>query len=192
MTTITLNLKPLFTLDDEAFEQLCHHNPEMRLERASTGELVAMVPVGSESGYFNLNLSGQLWLWNQQSQLGVAFDSSAGFTLPNRAIRSPDASWIYQARWDQLTSQQKRKFAPICPDFVLELMSPSDDLAAIQGKLEEYRENGAGLGWLIDPESQQVHIYRSNQPTQILEHPNTLSGEEVLPGFTMSLVAIWP
>lgn len=183
MTTITL--------DDEAFEQLCHYNPEMRLERASTGELVAMVPVGSESGYFNLNLSGQLWLWNQQTQLGVAFDSSAGFTLPNGAIRSPDASWIYQARWDQLTSQQKRKFAPICPDFVLELMSPSDDLAAIQGKLEEYRENGAGLGWLIDPESQQVHIYRSNQPTQILEYPNTLSGEEVLPGFTMSLVAIW-
>jgi Uma2 family endonuclease len=191
MTAITLNLKPFLVLDNEAFEQLCHFNPEMRLERASTGELIAMVPVGSESGYYNLSLSAQLWLWNQQTQLGVTFDSSAGFTLPNGAIRSPDASWIEQARWDRLTPQQKRKFAPICPDFVLELMSPSDELAVIQGKLEEYRDNGAQLGWLIAPEIQQVYIYRPDQPVQVLDRPNVLSGEEVLPGLVLNLETLW-
>lgn len=189
MTSANLDLKPLLALTDEAFEQ-CRHNPEMRLERASTGELLARTPVGNESGSSNLNLSAQLWLWNQQTRLGVAFDSSTGFTLPNGAIRSPDTSWIRQARWDRLTLQQRRKFAPICPDFVLELMSPSDDLAATQGKLEEYRDNGAQLGWLIDPETQRVHIYRPEQPTRILDYPNTLSGEQTLPGFTLNLVDI--
>jgi Uma2 family endonuclease len=189
---ITLNLKPFLILDNEAFEQLCHHNPEMRLERAGTGELIAMVPVDSESGAYNLSLSAQLWFWNLEAQWGIAFDSSAGFTLPNGAIRSPDASWIQQVRWERLTPQQKRKFAPICPDFVLELMSPSDDLTVIQGKLEEYRDNGAQLGWLIAPETQEVHIYRSGQPIEILNRPNTLSGEEILPGFVLNIETIWP
>jgi len=128
---ITLKLKPLLTLSDEAFEQLCHHNPETRLERTATGELIAMAPTGSESGYFNASLIAQLWLWNQQTQLGVVFDSAAGFTLPNGAIRSPDVSWIRQDRWDTLTPKQKRKFAPVCPDFVLELLSPTDELTDI-------------------------------------------------------------
>ncbi|WP_218082164.1 Uma2 family endonuclease [Anthocerotibacter panamensis] len=192
MTTIILKLKPLLTLSDAAFEQLCHHNPEMRLERTATGELIAMAPTVSESGYYNASFIAQLWNWNQQTQLGVVFDSSAGFTLPNGAIRSPDASWIRQECWDSLLPQQKRKFAPICPDFVLELLSPSDELTETQGKLEEYLANGTRLGWLIDTQSQQAMIYRPEQPIEVLHRPALLLGEEVLPGFTLQLQFLWP
>ena len=192
MTAITLKLKPLLSLSDETFAQLCHHNPEMRLERTANGELIAMAPTGSESGSYNASFIAQLWNWNQQTQLGVVFDSSAGFTLPNGAIRSPDASWIRQERWDSLLPQQKRKFAPICPDFVLELLSPSDELTDIQGKLEEYLANGAQLGWLIDPQSQQVLIYHPEQAIEVLHRPALLLGEEVLPGFTLQLQTLWP
>jgi Uma2 family endonuclease len=191
MTALTLTLRPTLQLTDEEFEQLCHSNPELRLERTATGELILMSPTGSESSFYNADLSGQLWLWNCQNQLGVTFDSSAGFTLPNRAIRSPDASWIEQRRWDALSPAQRRKFAPICPDFVIELKSPSDELNDLQAKMQEYIANGTRLGWLIDPETKKVEIYRPDQPVETLENPSTLSGEAILPEFTLNLRSIW-
>ncbi len=188
---IALNLRPTLQLTDEVFEQLCRQNPDLRLERTAQGELIAMAPAGSESSRQNLSLSAQLWQWNQQTKLGVTFDSSAGFTLPNGAIRSPDAAWIAQARWDALTPAQRRRFAPLCPDFVLELQSPSDDLATLQAKLQEYIANGAQLGWLIAIEPQRVYAYRPGQPVQIWERPVRLAGDPVLPNFVMDLTPIW-
>lgn len=188
---IALNLRPTLQLTDEVFAQLCQQNPDLRLERTAQGELIAMSPAGSESGRQNLSLSAQLWQWNHQAKLGVAFDSSAGFTLPNGAIRSPDAAWIEQTRWDNVSPEQRRKFAPLCPDFVLELKSPSDELSILQAKLQEYMDNGAQLGWLIDSENQQVYCYRAEQPVQQLDRPSNLSGETVLPNFVMDLTLIW-
>jgi Uma2 family endonuclease len=187
---IALNLRPTLSLTNETFAELCQTNPELRLERNAQGELVIMAPTGSESGRQNLSLSAQLWYWNQQSKQGVVFDSSAGFTLPNGAIRSPDTAWISQARWEAITPEQRRRFAPICPDFVLELKSPSDDLGPLQKKLMEYMENGTQLAWLIDPETQQVHCYHPGKTVQILQRPRTLAGETVLPGFVMDLTLI--
>jgi Uma2 family endonuclease len=188
---IALKLRPTLQLTDEVFEQLCQQNPDLRLERTAQGELIAMAPAGSESGRQNLSLSAQLWQWNQQTKLGVTFDSSAGFTLPNGAIRSPDAAWVEQSRWERLTSEQRRKFAPLCPDFVLELKSPTDDLTTLQAKLQEYIDNGAQLGWLIDPETQCVYCYRPSQAVQLLERPVSLCGDPVLPNFVMDFTLIW-
>ncbi|MFN4279787.1 Uma2 family endonuclease [Thermosynechococcus sp.] len=188
---ITLHLHPTLQLTDEVFEQLCHQNPDLRLERSAQGELIAMAPAGSETGYRNADLLGQLWQWNRQMQLGVVFDSSAGFTLPNGAIRSPDAAWVAKSRWERLTPAQRRQFAPLCPDFVLELKSPADDLATLQAKLQEYMDNGAQLGWLIDPEARQVYCYRPEQAVQRIDHPAVLSADPVLPNFVMDLGLIW-
>jgi Uma2 family endonuclease len=188
---ISLNLRPSLELTDEVFEQLCRQNPELRLERTAQGELVAMAPVGSESGLRSADLLGQLWQWNRRTNLGLVFDSSTGFALPNGAIRSPDAAWVARERWQQLTPEQRRRFAPLCPDFVLELRSPSDDLATLQAKLQEYLENGSQLGWLIDPESQRVYVYCPGQPVQVLERPTCLEGDPVLPGFVADLNLVW-
>lgn len=188
---IALTLRPTLQLTDEVFEQICQQNPELRLERTAHGELIAMAPAGSESGRQNLSLSAQLWQWNRQAKLGVTFDSSAGFTLPNGAIRSPDAAWVECSRWERLSPEQRRKFAPLCPDFVLELKSPSDELANLQAKLEEYRANGAQLGWLIDPDQQQVYRYCPGQPVQGFHRPDTLSGDPILPGFVMDFTGLW-
>jgi Uma2 family endonuclease len=188
---ITLDLRPDLTLTDQAFEQLCHSNPDLRLERTAQGELIAMAPSGSETGYYNSDISGQLWQWNRKLQQGITFDSSSGFTLPNRAIRAPDAAWIEKSRWQAIPAEQRRKFAPICPDFVIELKSPSDDLTVLQGKLEEYRDNGVRLGWLIDPENYQVFCYRPQRAVEIFDNPRNLSGEDVLVGFVLDLQVIW-
>jgi Uma2 family endonuclease len=188
---ITLNLQPHLQLTNETFEQLCRNNPDLRLERTAQGKLVAMSPTGSESGRQNLGLSAQLWVWNQQTGLGVAFDSSTGFTLPNGAIRAPDAAWIEKQRWERLSRQQRRRFAPICPDFVVELLSPTDALETLQIKLQEYMDNGAKLGWLIDPDTRQVYIYRPQTPVEILDQPTSLSGETILPNFEINLELIW-
>ena len=191
MTALTLNLHSAIELTDERLEQICQSNRDLRFERTSNGELVVMSPAGSETGRQNMGLSGQLWLWNRQVRLGVGFDSSAGFKLPNGAIPSPDASWIKQERWDTLNASQKRKFAPICPDFVVELCSKSDRLVEVQAKMQEYLDNGTRLGWLIDPESKQVQIYRQNQTIEVQNAPNSLSGEDILPGFELDLQEIW-
>lgn len=191
MTALTLNLRSTMELTDERFEQICHSNQDLRFERTAEGELIIMPPTGSETGSQNSSLNAQLWLWNRQTRLGIGFDSSAGFTLPNGAIRSPDASWIEQRRWNNLTSEEKRKFAPICPDFVVELCSPSDRLADVQSKMQEYLDNGTRLGWLIIPEIRQVEIHRLNRDVEILSNPVSVSGEDVLPGFELDLQDIW-
>ena len=162
MSALTLRL-PL-RLSERRFLQICQANPELHLERTATGELIVMSPTGSETGLWNTQLTGQLWWWNEQQDLGEVFDSSTGFRLPNSADRSPDASWVAKDRWLALTPAQRRRFAPLCPDFVAELRSPSDDLASLQAKMREYVANGARLGWLIDTGMQRVEIYRPGQP----------------------------
>jgi len=187
MTAITFSLKTLFDLTDEAFYELCRSNPNVKFERTAMGELVVMSPTGGESGQRNADIIVDLGLWNRQTQLGVTFDSSTGFKLPNGAERSPDAAWVRGDRWEALTPEQRRKFPPLAPDFVVELRSPSDDLNTLQAKMKEYIDNGVQLGWLINPQDQQVEIYRSGQPVELLQSPQNLSGETVLPGFILDL-----
>jgi Uma2 family endonuclease len=191
MTSFTVDLDSVIDLTDEQFYQLCQKNRDLKFERSATGELIIMAPTGGETGNRNAGLTAQLWIWNQQQKLGQVFDSSTGFRLPNGANRSPDVAWIQQARWDALTPEQKAGFIPLCPDFVIELLSPSDRLTTLQEKMQEYRANGAQLGWLIDRASQQVEIYRRDREVEILKSPITLSGEEMLPGFVLNLEAIW-
>ncbi|PSB18195.1 Uma2 family endonuclease [Phormidesmis priestleyi ULC007] len=199
LTSLTLNLKPALELTDEQFEQICRANRDLRFERTSQGELIVMSPTGGETGNWNSGLTGQLWFWNQQKKLGKSFDSSTGFKLPNGATRplrylrssASDATWVQQDRWDSLTPEQKKKFIPLCPDFVIELRSPTDDLEDARAKIREYLENGASLGWLINPQDQQVEIYRPGQPIEILDRPNPLSEETVLPEFILDLREIW-
>lgn len=191
MTTLTLNLNPIIKLTDEQFFELCQENENIRLERTAKGELIIMSPAGGETSNSNAGLTAQIWIWNQQKKLGKVFDSSGGFKLPNGANRAPDASWVKLERWDALTPEQQKKFPPICPDFVVELMSPSDSLKETQEKMKEYRDNGAILGWLINRKSRQVEIYRPNQEVEILQSPTTVSGEDILPGFVLSLESIW-
>ena len=179
------------TISHEQFVQLAWVNQNLQLERTATGELIVMPPTGSDTGNKNADILGQLWLWNRQTQLGQIFDSSSGFHLPNGADRSPDVSWIGQDRWDTLTPEEKSGFAPLCPDFVLELRSKHDSLELLQQKMQEYQENGAKLGWLIDRNRKKVEIYRPNKSVEVQNFPNSLSGEDVLPGFTLDLTEIW-
>ncbi len=177
-------------VDEDDFARLCATNRDLRLERTVQGELIVMTPAGSESGARNAKLTIRLGVWAESDGTGVVFDSSAGFTLPDGAIRSPDASWIRKERWDALTAEQRRRFAPICPDFVVELCSPSDDREAVAAKLREYLDNGARLGWLIDPAAGTVALYRPGRAVETLVKPASLSGEDVLPGFTLDLKGI--
>lgn len=187
MIALTLNLKPIMQLTDDAFYALCQANPEVKLERTAQGELIVMPPTGGETGNRNIKLSTRLENWAEQDGTGIAFDSSTMFQLPNGAYRSPDAAWISLARWEALTSEQREAFPPICPDFVVELRSPSDSLKMIQDKMQEYMDNGACLGWLIDPKTQQVEIYRQAQEKEVLRSPTHISGEVVLSGFVLDL-----
>jgi hypothetical protein len=172
----------------EQFEQLAIVNRDLRLERTSTGELIVNPPTGSESGRRNLNLSTQFGLWCMKNEeLGEGFDSSTAFTLPNGAIRSPDASWVSRKLWDSLSATEKKGFAQVTPEFVVELRSPSDSLDTLREKMCEYIDNSSLLGWLINPQDNQVEIYRKGQALELLENPTELSGEEVLPGFFLNL-----
>jgi Uma2 family endonuclease len=179
------------TISHEQFVQLAWVNQNLQLERTATGELIVMPPTGSDTGNKNADILGQLWLWNRQTQLGQIFDSSSGFHLPNGADRSPDVSWISQDRWDTLTPEEKSGFAPLCPDFVLELRPKHDSLESLQQKMQEYQENGAKLGWLIDRNRKKVEIYRPKKSVEVQNSPNSLSGEDILPGFTLDLSEIW-
>jgi len=179
------------TISHEQFVQLAWVNQNLQLERTATGELIVMPPTGSDTGNKNADILGQLWLWNRQTQLGQIFDSSSGFHLPNGADRSPDVSWIGQDRWDTLTPEEKSGFAPLCPDFVLELRSKHDSLESLQQKMQEYQENGAKLGWIIDRSRKKVEIYRPKKSVEVQNSPNSLSGEDILPGFTLDLSEIW-
>jgi Uma2 family endonuclease len=191
MTFMTVNFNSIINLTEEQFYQLCINNPDTKFERNADGEIIIMSPTGGETGKRNTDLVGQFWLWNRQTKLGEVFDSSTGYTLPNGANRSPDVSWIKKERWHKLTKEQKQKFIPIAPDFVLELMSPSDILQQTQAKMREYQDNGVKLGWLINPETRQVEIYRQEQDVDLLDSPNVLSGEYILPGFVLDLTNIW-
>lgn len=177
-------------LTDEQFWQLCQKNQEWKFERTASGELLIMSPTGGETGNRNIEIAYQLQGWSRKNNLGKAFDSSTGFKLPNGADRSPDASWITIEKWESLSAEQRRKFLPLCPDFVLELRSPTDSNKKIREKMQEYIENGARLGWLINVEARQVEIYRQGRDVEILENPKTLSGEDVLPGFIFDLTTI--
>ena len=185
--TLTTPLELNIELTDEQFFQLCQNNRDLQFERTATGELIIMPPTGSDTGNRNIDISYQLQCWSRQNNLGKAFDSSTGFKLPNGAERSPDASWVRIERWNALTSEQQNKFAPLCPDFVVELRSPSDSLEKLRSKMREYIENGAKLGWLIDRQNRRVEVYRANQEVEIISSPTHLSGEDVLPGFVLDL-----
>ena len=185
-TSIELSIN----LTDEQFFELCQHNRDYQFERTASGELIIMPPTGSETSIRNADLTYQLQAWNRETKLGVAFDSSGGFKLPNGADRSPDASWVKKERWDALTPEQKDSFAPLCPDFVVELRSKTDSLKKLQDKMQEYIDNGARLGWLIDRQNRRVEIYRLGQDVEILQNPATVSGEDVLPGFVLDLAEI--
>jgi Uma2 family endonuclease len=190
VNTITLDLRSLHLTNQQLFD-LCQVNRDMRLELTPQREMMVMTPAGGETGSRNSSLNAQLWLWNDQKHLGVVFDSSTGFILPNGATRSPDAAWIPQARWDALSKEERRRFLPLCPDFVVELRSPSDTLQILQEKMREYRDNGARLGWLIDPQTSTVEIYRQGQDGETLDNPATVSGEDVLPGFVLDMTKVW-
>jgi len=195
MDAATVSLPPTLQLSidltDEQFFQLCQNNRDLQFERTASGELIIMPPTGGETGNRNFEITVGLGIWNKQYNLGKGFDSSSGFKLPNGANRSPDASWVKQERWEALSPQQKRKFIPLCPDFVVELLSPIDSLKQTQLKMQEYIDNGARLGWLIDAKTRRVEIYRPNQDVELLENPVTLSGEDVLPGFVLDISAIF-
>lgn len=191
MTAFTIDLSPITHFTSDQFDRLCAANPDIKFERTSTGELVIMAPTGGETGMNNATLSARFVVWNEQAQLGGVFDSSTCFRLPQGGDRSPDVAWVERSRWNALTADQKRKFPPLCPDFVLELLSPSDNLSATQAKMQEYLNSGARLGWLLNPETRQVEIYQPGQPVEILQAPVTLSGEAVLPGFTIDLSWLW-
>ncbi len=191
MTALTLQMPPSLKFTDEEFEQIVAFNQELRLELTEQGELIIMSPTGGETGNRNFDLTGQIWFWNRKKNLGKAFDSSTGFKLPNGATRSPDASWIKMERWDALTPQQRKKFLPLCPDFAVELVSESDDVEDTRKKMLEYIANGLKLGWLINPKDKQVEIYRPHKEVEILESPTQLSGEDILPDFTLDLQTIF-
>ena len=183
--TTTLNLKPLIRLTQEDFYQLCQVNPEVPLELSSNGELIIMTPVGGETGNQEANLIASVVMWNLQTKLGLVFSSSTVFNLPNGGSRSPDVAWIRKEKWEALTPLQRQKFPPICPDFVIELRSPSDTLKPLQEKMQEYLQSGLSLGWLINPQDNTVEIYRSQKSVERLTLPVSLSGEDVLPGFNL-------
>lgn len=191
MNAYTINFDAITKIDDEQFYQLCRYNPELNLERNQEGEIIIMPPTGGETGNNNSELNAEFVIWNRQKKLGKIFDSSTCFKLPKGSNRSPDVAYIKQERWDQLTDEEKKKFSPIAPDFVLELMSPSDSLKDIQEKMKEYIDNGVKLAWLINPEKKQVEIYRQAQEKEVLEHPKTISGEDILPDFVLDLSIIW-
>ncbi|MDJ0615388.1 MAG: Uma2 family endonuclease [Calothrix sp. MO_192.B10] len=191
MEAVTIDFKPILDLTDEQFFQLCQANKDLRFERNATGELIIMPPVGGESSNRNGRINQQLFNWADLDGTGIAFDSSGGFKLPNGADRSPDASWVKLERWNALTTEQQTRFLPLSPDFVIELLSPSDSLKATQKKMEEDQENGVRLGWLINRKLRQVEVYRIGQEVEILENPSSLSGEDVLPGFVLDLEKIW-
>lgn len=187
----TITIPQTFKVTHEQFQQIAAVNRDLRLERTATGELIVMPPTGSDTGKRNLDIEGQVWLWNRQTKLGVAFNSSTGFQLPSGADRSPDASWVKLERWQTLTAKEQEGFAPICPDFVVELRSKSDNMEPLREKMREYIANGARLGWLIDRKNKKVEIYRHDRDVEILDNPSTLSGEDVLPGFILDLTDVW-
>lgn len=190
-TPLTVSLPAIAPMTREQFYEFCQANRDLRIERTATGEVVIMPPAFSDTGNRNFNLAVQLGIWAEQDGTGLGFDSSSGFTLPNGATRSPDATWIKAEKWNALTEAEKASFAPICPDFVIALRSASDTLTGLKAKMQEYIDNGTSLGWLIDRNNRTVYIYRPNQDSQVLEDPDQVSGDPELSGFSLSMAKIW-
>ncbi len=188
---MVLHLRPVLEMTDDDFYEFCRLNRDLRIERNAEGEIIVMAPAGSESSSRNGHLSMQLFAWAKADGTGVAFDSSGGFVLANRATRGPDAAWVLRSRLREISAERKKKFLPLCPDFVVELISPSDRLRLVQQKMQEYMANGARLGWLIDPEPRQVYIYRPGHSVQQLDKPDTIDAGPDLPGFVLELPDIW-
>ncbi|MBZ8183042.1 Uma2 family endonuclease [Oscillatoria salina] len=186
MTTV-LNLDPITKLTVSQFYQLCLANPDLLLERSPTGELIIVTPLGGESGSQQANLIASVVIWNRQTKLGIAFSSQTIFSLPGSGSRAPDASWVELSRWEALSEEERSGFPPICPDFLIELRSKSDRLQPLQAKMQEYLRSGLRLGWLINPQDRQVEIYRQMQDVEVVETPVILSGEDVLPGFSLEI-----
>src|SRR6266850_6071437 len=186
---LLVNVKDVIT--PEQFEELCRANRDLRLELTSTGELIVMPPTGSRTGISNAHLTYQLLAWAEKDRRGVTFDSSSGFTLPNNAKRSPDAAWIKSERWDALTEHEQERFAPLCPDFVVEIRSRSDNLPRLQNKMREYISNGALMAWLIDLVKRRVYIYKPDQGVNVLENPDVVSDASLLPGFELRMPQLW-
>ncbi len=186
-----LDGEPFVSLTEDEFFEFCQRTQDVRIERNAKGEILIMLPAGGATGNRNIEIAMQLQWWSKRDGTGIAFDSSGGFRLPNQATRSPDASWIPRWRYDQLTEREQERFLPLCPDFAIELKSPSDSLAALKRKMDEYIANGLQLGWLIDPKRKTVHIYRPPLPVEVLDNPNTLSADPILPGFVLDLTEIW-
>jgi len=178
-------------MTDDQFFEFCQANRDLRLERTAEGDILIMPPAGFESGHLNINIASQLHCWAKRDGTGIALNSSAGFRLPNHATRNPDAAWVLKSRLKGFSREEKRKFLALCPDFVVELKSPTDRLADLEDKMEEYLENGARLGWLIDPDRRRVFVYRPGEPAQCLENPLQLAGDPVLPGFVLELKEVW-
>ncbi|MGI9167046.1 MAG: Uma2 family endonuclease [Pyrinomonadaceae bacterium] len=189
-SVLALNIESI-SLNDDQFAQLCLDNRDLRLELTSKGELIIMPPTGSKTGLRSAIIIQRLANWAERNRRGLAFDSSTGFTLPDGSKRSPDASWVRRERWDALSKEQQDGFAPIAPDFLIELLSPSDSWNLLQQKMLDYLDNGVRLAWLIDPEQRRVYIYRPDQPVEILENPATVSADSLLPGFDLDLQEIY-
>jgi len=191
MNTYTINFDIVAKINDEQFSQLCRDNPELKLERNQKGEIIVMSPTGGETGKKNADLIIDFGIWNRRKKIGQIFDSSTCFQFPDGSNRSPDVAYIKQERWEKLIPEERETFPPIAPDFVLELMSKTDSLKRLQEKMQEYRDNGVKLGWLINPMKNQVEIYRQGQEKEVLDDPKTLSGEDILPEFILDLSTIW-
>jgi Uma2 family endonuclease len=188
---LVLHFQPILNkLSDEEFYEFCRANDELLIERTAEGDIIIMPPTGGKTGIRNSKLIAQLVIWNESVDRGQVFDSSTIFALPNGAQRSPDLAWVSNERWQALTQEQQEKFPPLCPDFVAELRSRTDSLKTLQEKMQEYIDNGAQLGWLIDPTERRIHIYRTGG-VEILDNPQSVSGEQVLPGFTLNVQSLW-
>jgi Uma2 family endonuclease len=191
MTVDISSLMALPQMSEAQFYAFCHGNRDLRIERTHKGEVIVMPPAFSDTGNRNNQINYQLTRWAEEDGTGEVFDSSSGFTLPNGAVRSPDASWIKRDLWDALTEDQKASFAPICPNFVIELRSASDSLKSLQEKMQEYIENGVSLGLLIDRQNLKVYCYRADRSVAVLDHPDFVSGDPELPGFNLKMAKIW-
>lgn len=196
MTSYTIDLKPILDLTDEQFYILCRANPEIQFERSAAGSLVINPLTGSEIGICNAEVNADFGIWNRCLRLGILFASSTAFQLPNHAIRSPDVAWVSIDRWNALTPEQREKFPPLAPDFVMELRSATDSMTVLRAKMVEYLENGVRLGWLIDRKNRTVEVYRladhqAGRSPEVLTQPTFLSGEDVLPEFILEGSVVW-
>ncbi len=189
---IVLNFQDVLEkMNDDEFEKFCRHNPDVEIELTKEGELVIMPPTGGQTGIRNFSLIGYFFNWLEKDKSGVGFDSSTVFVLPNGAKRSPDLAWAKNEKWNALSDEEKQKFPSLCPDFVVELRSPSDSIVNLQNKMMEYIENGASLGWLIDPFEKKVYVYRQNEEAEILDNPSKVSGEPLLKKFVLNVKKLW-